>query len=59
MMQEAWFEGFDGLVSVGGGVKGGLTKLSGGVVRFGGFDITKQKDGNSSVASERELWLGH
>lgn len=43
------------MVSVGGGVKGGLTKLSGEVVRIGIFDITKQKDGNDSIASEREM----
>lgn len=49
MMQEAWFVGFKALVSVGGGVKGELTKLSGGVDRVGFFDITKQND---TVTSE-------
>jgi hypothetical protein len=40
-MRETWSEGSEeGLVSVAGGVKGRLTKLSGGVVvRAGFFDI--------------------
>lgn len=45
MMQEAWFVGFKALVSVGGGVKGELTKFSGGV-EF--FDINKQNDAVTS-----------
>ena len=36
-------------MSLRGVVKGGLTKLSGGLVRNWVFDIIKQEDGNGSV----------
>lgn len=42
-MRETWRECLDDLPSDEGGVKGRLTKLSGGVVRVRSFDIIRWK----------------